>query len=243
MLLFDFDGSLSSIVDHPGDARPLPGVVAVLERLSRRFGRVGIVSGRPVAFLAEHVPVAGLALVGQYGIESMIDGVVAVDARTAPYVAGVAAAAEAAEAQLPGIVVERKGTTAVTLHWRMASEREPEVVAVAVALADRYGLDVPHRGRKAVELRPPVPVDKGAAVVTLIDGFRVGAFAGDDLGDLPAFEALGDATRTGALEDAIRIGVTSAEMPVEFAGTVDAVVAGPTGLLELLELLARQVGS
>ena len=74
-LLVDFDGSLAPIVDRAGDARPLPDAVPLLARLATGLGRVAIVSGRPVGFLARHLPVDGLALVGLYGMEYSIDGV------------------------------------------------------------------------------------------------------------------------------------------------------------------------
>jgi trehalose 6-phosphate phosphatase len=240
VLLVDFDGSLSRIVDHPDDARPLPEVVPALAALVGVLGRVGVVSGRPVDFLVEHLPVPGLTLVGQYGLESSAGGVLTVDPRTQPYLDRVAEAAARAEARLPGIYVERKGTTAVTLHWRTASDRAEEVSAVAAELAAELGLDAPQRGRKAVELRPPVPVDKGTVVSQLVDGFAVGGFAGDDLGDVPAFLALERAVARGQLERAVRIGVLSAEAPAELRAAVDTLVDGPEGLLALLNAVAER---
>jgi trehalose 6-phosphate phosphatase len=240
-LLVDFDGSLSRIVAHPDDARPLPEVVIVLEALVGVLGRVGVVSGRPVDFLAEHLPVAGLTLVGQYGIESYADGVRTVDPRTKPYLDRIAEAAALAEARLPGIYVERKGETAITLHWRTASDRAEEVSGVAADLAAQFGLDAPQRGRKAVELRPPVPVDKGTVVAQLVAGFAVGAFAGDDLGDVPAFAALEQAADAGVIAHAVRIGVLSPEAPPELRASVDTVVEGPEGLLDLLTAVVARV--
>ena len=238
-LLLDFDGSLSRIVDHPDDARPLPDVVGVLAALVGVMGRVGVVSGRPVDFLAEHLPVPGLKLVGQYGLESYTDGVLTVDPRTQPYLDRIAEAAMRAEARLPGIYVERKGTTAITLHWRTASDRAEEVSAVAADLAAEFALDTPQRGRKAVELRPPVPVDKGTVVEQLVGGYAVGGFAGDDLGDVPAFAALERAVATGRLERAVRIGVLSTEAPPELRAAVDTLVDGPEGLVALLAAVAE----
>ena len=43
----DFDGTLAPIVDDPASALPLPGVVDALEALAGRYGRVGVISGRP----------------------------------------------------------------------------------------------------------------------------------------------------------------------------------------------------
>ncbi len=240
VLLVDFDGSLARIVDHPDDARPLPEVVPVLAALVDVMGRVGVVSGRPVDFLIEHLPVPRLTLVGQYGLESYMDGVRTVDPRTEPYLDRIAEAARRAEARLPGIYVERKGTTAITLHWRIASDRAEEVSAVAADLAAEFGLDAPQRGRKAVELRPPVPVDKGTVVAQLVHGFAVGGFAGDDIGDVPAFAALERAVETGQVERAVRIGVLSPEAPLELRAAVDTLVDGPQGLLALLTAVVER---
>ena len=63
----------------------------------------------------------------------------------------------------------------------------------------------------------------------------VGCF-GDDLGDLPAFAALGDLARAGVA--VARVAVVDADSPPEVAAAADLVVAGPTGALELLRLLA-----
>jgi trehalose 6-phosphate phosphatase len=242
-ILVDFDGTLAPIVDHPEAARALPRAVDVLAELARTMARVAVVSGRPVEFLAEHLPVPRLVLVGGYGIERIAGGVRRVDPRTAPYLDAIETVAREAEARLPGIYVERKGGLSVTLHWRMAAHRAAEVQSVAAELAARHGLDAPLRGRKAVEIRPPVPVDKGSAVAELLEGVQVAAFAGDDIGDLPAFAALQAAARDGRLGGAVRIGVLSPEAPTELRDNVDVVVDGPAGLLTLLDALARRTRS
>lgn len=240
-LLVDFDGSLAPIVERAADARPLPDAVNVLARLAKGLGRVAIVSGRPVGFLARHVPIDGLVLVGLYGMEQSSDGVYSVDPRVAPYLVAVAAATAELEGRLPRELVEPKSGMSVTLHWRPAPERADEIVAVAHEIAARHGL-TELRTRMAVELRPPIEVDKSGATHTLIDGFEVAAFAGDDHGDLPAFAALARAVADGRLQQAVRIGVHSTEAPPELAGAVDLLVDGPTGLVELLTRVADEIG-
>ena len=73
-LLLDFDGTLSPIVDVPGDARPLAGAGEVLAALARRFAVVAVVSGRPASFLEPLLP-AGVVISGLYGLETVRDGV------------------------------------------------------------------------------------------------------------------------------------------------------------------------
>ena len=236
VLLADFDGSLSPIVERPEDARTLPEVVDVLRRLVVRLGRVGIVSGRPVEFLRANLPVDGLTLAGLYGMEHFTDGRRIVDERVLPFAEPVRAATKELAAEF-GALVEPKAGISVTVHWRPHPHLAPAIVDATARLAARYGLAT-LQTRMAVELRPPVAIDKGDAVRALVEGFDVGAFAGDDTGDLPAFAALAGA----GLRHALRIGVTSEEAPPELPGAVDLMVDGPSGLLALLTRVADEIG-
>jgi trehalose 6-phosphate phosphatase len=124
----------------------------------------------------------------------------------------------------------------VTVHWRPRPELAGEIALRAEALARDLGL-VPLRTRMAIELRPPVDVDKGDAVRALVGGYRVGAFAGDDTGDLPAFAAL-----AAAVPSSVRVGVLSSEAPAALRDAVDVVVDGPHELVRLLGRVADEVG-
>lgn len=235
-ILTDFDGTLSAIVDHPDNAAPMPGVVTLFEGLVGTFGCVGVVSGRPVEFLRRVLPVAGLELVGQYGLERWVDGEIVVDPSVGAYTDAVAAVATAAEAQLPGIFVERKGNAAVTLHWRTRAELGDDATAWATQAAATHGLSE-YPTKMAVELRPPVALDKGTGVGVLAAGARAALFAGDDHGDLAAFVALDDLTATGRLATSVRIAVRSAEAPPELLAMADVIVDGPGELVSLFAAL------
>jgi trehalose 6-phosphate phosphatase len=236
-VLVDFDGSISAIVDDPADARVLPAARDALTGLVGVVATVGVVSGRPVEFLARAIDLPRLTLVGQYGLERMVDGRAVVDARAEPYLDAVAAAADDAERELPDLLVERKAGVAVTVHWRTAPDRESEAVEAADRIARRHGLTV-YGTKMARELRPPVPADKGTAVEALLDDAAAACFAGDDRGDLDAFAALERLASAGRIEHAVRIAVGSAEVPAELVVQADLVVDGPGGLVSLLEQLA-----
>jgi len=229
-LCLDFDGTLSPIVADPVGARPWPGVPALLARLAARFGLVAVISGRPAEFLHEVLgSPAGVRLVGLYGL-----GHVGPDAR--PWEPLIADVVERARAEAPpGIYVEPKGF-AVTLHWRHA----PEAGAWAQAFAAREeagrGLRV-HQGRMSLELRPPLDVDKGTVVRSLVEGMRAVAMFGDDLGDLPAFDALAELGAQGVA--VARVAVVDAESDDLVAARSDLVVEGPAGAVTLLEQLAQ----
>ncbi|HZT65860.1 MAG TPA: trehalose-phosphatase [Acidimicrobiales bacterium] len=241
----DFDGTLSPIVARPEDAAPLPGAPEALGRLAGRFGRVAVVSGRPATFLSERLGLAGgvpdhLFVVGLYGLESLgPHGEVVVAPDAEQWRDAVALAADEAEADGPAEMgVERKGLT-VTLHWRRAPGAEGWAKDFAERAAGRLGLAA-HLARASVELRPPVAVDKGTAVESLVAGFEVACFAGDDLGDLPAFAALDRFAAGGGR--AVKVGVRSSEAPSELLAAADVTVDGPQEVLALLGQLAERAG-
>jgi trehalose 6-phosphate phosphatase len=228
----DFDGTLSPIVDDPAAARPTPGAVGALAALAGRVGAVAVISGRPAGFLVEHLGAAGVALYGLYGLEVALPGGVRCEPEGEAWRAAIGQAAADAGAELPpGAAVEAKGLT-VTLHYRGAPGRAAEVRALAAGLAGRLGL-VAHPGKMSVELRPPVAVDKGTVLQRLAGGLAVVAYAGDDLGDLPAFGALRRLAASGASTLAVAAG--GPETPVEVVEAADVVLDGPAGVVAWLD--------
>jgi trehalose 6-phosphate phosphatase len=244
-VVLDFDGSLAPIVDDPASASALPEAIAALGRLVGGVRTIAVVSGRPVGFLRRAVPVPGAVLIGQYGLEREGPGTsTLVDPRVGAAwgTDTVTALAARARAELPGVRIEEKGPVALTLHWREAPELGPEAERWGRAVAAATGL-VPVPGRSALELRPDLPVDKGAVLRELVlDGprpVRGVLVAGDDRGDLPAFDAAQRLRDEGALEVVVRVGVRSAEAPEDLAARTDLTVGGPHGLSQYLGLLAR----
>jgi trehalose 6-phosphate phosphatase len=238
-LFLDYDGTLAPIVDDPGAARPLPGVPGVLARLVDRFALVAVVSGRPIAFLLEVLGhPAGVHLAGLYGMETAQPGGEARPSEeAAPWRPVVAEVTRLAVAEAPpGAEVEAKGLT-VTLHWRRHPETEPWARRFADRETARTGL-VGQPGRMALELRPPIAVDKGSVVRRLAPGHAAVGCFGDDLGDLPAFQALNELATAGVA--VARVAVVDAESPPEVAAAADLVVQGPPGALALLQLLAGE---
>ena len=239
-VLTDFDGTLAPIVADPTQARPLPGVDQVLVRLARRFRTVAVVSGRPAAFLLDrvgavrHAP-ANLRLVGLYGLQWVEDGAVRQDPAVDPWLPAVADAADAADADAPpGVGVERKGVS-LALHWRT----RPEAAAWATDFGRRWaaerGLHL-QPGRMSLELRPPLPADKGAVVERLGAGAAAACFLGDDAGDLPAFAAL-DRLAAGGCR-VVKVAVATEESPPELAAAADVVLADPAQAMAALVWLA-----
>jgi trehalose 6-phosphate phosphatase len=242
-LCLDFDGTLSPVVDDPQAARPLQGIVELLEPLARRFAAVAIISGRPAAYLGEHLAAPGVRYLGLYGLQEMHEGEVRVDPRleAARPAVGAAAAAlrESPAVRDSGAWLEDK-VYSVAVHTRRVPDREQwtePVDRTARQVAEEYGLElIP--GKMVWELRPPVPGDKGDGVRRVVaeSGARTVVVVGDDLGDLPAFAAVTGLATEG--RDGLRVAVRSDEAPSQLLATADLVLEGPKGVLDFLRLLA-----
>lgn len=198
-LILDFDGVLAPIVDDPG-AAVLPGpAAAALTRLAGPLRLLAVLSGRPAAFLADRIPIRGVLLLGSYGLEQVRDGERHTDPAAARWLGPVGEAARELErrfAPVAGIRVERKSVS-VAVHWRQAADQASaagQVREATAGIAAATGLRL-EPGKLVEELRPPVEVDKGSAVAGLITGagLATAAYAGDDLGDVPALRAVREA--------------------------------------------------
>ena len=229
-VLLDFDGTLAPIVDDPAASVPLPGVVAALDELCQAYAQVAVISGRPVAFLTAHLP-AALTLAGLYGLERVVDGEVVTRPEAVPWRSIVDEVADRALRELPAtVVVEHKGLS-ITLHVRTDPAAAALVQEWATAEVDRSGLEV-RRARMSVELHPSVSADKGTVVAELLESVEVACFIGDDVGDVPAFDALDAFAARGG--SAIRFVVLSSELEPTLAARADALLDGPGAVLSLL---------
>jgi trehalose 6-phosphate phosphatase len=236
-LLCDFDGTLSDIVAVPEEARPVERAAAALTALAPRLGRVAVISGRPVSFLEPLFP-AAVTLVGLYGLERRVAGRRRDHADAERWRPVVADVVTALTHRLPaGAQVEDKGLS-LTVHYRGAPERESQVADLVTEQSRRSGLDV-RPAKMSFELHPPIDLDKGTTVAELARGLRVVAYIGDDVGDLPAFDALDRLADAGTAT--VAIAVAGAEPVAALVERADCVLDDPTGAADLLDRLLTAV--
>lgn len=242
-LFFDFDGVLAPIQDDPVTVQPEPGMRRALTELSGVVGRLALVSSRPVEFLHDRLgAVPRLELHGLYGLEHMNNGQVVIDPAARPWLPAVRRLAREAASALPEVYVEDKALS-VGLHYRLAPHRRAAIEAWAADAQRRTGF-VPQPGRMVVELRPPIPMDKGVAVARLAQDLEAAWFFGDDVGDVPAFaelhrRAAGAAGRFSALA----VGVGNDTVVAEVAAQADVLLPTPALVVELLRHLRARFGS
>jgi trehalose 6-phosphate phosphatase len=248
LVALDFDGTLAPITDDPEQAYADPSAVAALGRLGALVGRVVVITGRPARTAVRLGRFAGtpglerLIVLGQYGVERW-------DASTGEYVVPPEPEAITAVAEeLPGVLdglglthvrIEHKGR-AIGVHTREL--RDPaayrRLEGPLAELAARHGLHL-EPGKSVLEIRAP-GIDKGDALRGIVaeTGVRQVIFAGDDLGDLPAFRAVEQLRIEGT--DGLLVCSASHEEDA-LTDISDVVLDGPSGVAAWLTALAEQL--
>ena len=233
LVALDFDGTLAPLQDDPSASRILPAGVEVLARLAGTPGvALALVSGRAMHDLhvLAHVP-GGTFLIGSHGAErarvttfGLDRDVVQLTDEQADRLASLGAQAARIARGRDGVWVETK-PTAVVVHTRLAEAVDAEPAEQeAITLGERLGSGVLH-GKDVVEISV-LRASKGEALTALRDelGAPVVLYAGDDVTDEHAFEALRDEDVTVKVGH----GTTSARYRVD----------SPEDLVEALAVLA-----
>jgi trehalose 6-phosphate phosphatase len=245
----DFDGTLAPIIDNPDEAFVHPAAVAALARLGRLVGVVAVITGRPARTAVklggfQQTPgLEKMVVLGQYGVERW-------DAATDEFsIPPEPAAITAVSHELPGILeelgltdvrVEHKGR-AIGVHTRELGDSVSAFERLAEPLeelAARHGLLI-EPGKNVLEIRAP-GFDKGDALRHLVaeKNIRQVIFAGDDLGDLPAFRAV-EQLRGEGLPGLLVCSASHEEDAL--SEMADFVVCGPQGVAEWLNDLAEKL--
>jgi trehalose 6-phosphate phosphatase len=243
-ILLDIDGTLAPIVRHAADAHVPEATRSLLIEIARRYRLVGCVSGRRASTARQIVAIGTIAYVGNHGGELLRPGMTIpeIDPELEAWTAHVRAFAVRAEtADLARMRVRTEDKEAIAaFHWRGAPDEEAAARAVEeiARRAEEEGL-VTHWGRKVLEVRPPVALEKGLGIARLVREAPVAAalYVGDDTTDVDAFRGLRSLQESGTLTSALCVAVSSDEAPPELAREADLTVDGPPGVRGLLEAL------
>jgi trehalose 6-phosphate phosphatase len=240
-VFLDVDGTLAPIVGRAEDAHVPDKTSRTLGALARRYGCVACISGRSAAEARRLVGVGRITYAGSHGAELLEPGaakatVLPAFASWTDQVQSFARARDERDLRLLRIRIEDKGPI-VALHWRGVPDEDAARTRLegVAQEAEAEGLRT-HWGRKVLEIRPPVEVNKGQAVTELVrrHDLRAAMFAGDDATDLDAFDAL------DAVPAAVRVGVRSDEGPAAIVERADVVVDGTEGVTAVLAALAGE---
>jgi trehalose 6-phosphate phosphatase len=243
-ILLDVDGVLAPIVQHPDDAHMPETTRRPLIDVAKRYGVVACVSGRRASDARRIVSLGSIAYLGSHGSEVLKPGSIEpeMDGELAAWTRRVQTfAREAFGEELRRLRVRLEDKEAIAaLHWRGVPDEDDAEAAVrrVAAQAEEAGFTT-HWGRKVLEIRPPVRIDKGAGIVSLLRDMDLDAavYVGDDVTDIDAFHGLTELIEMGRLGSAVRIGVRSEEGPSKLAEEADHMVEGTDGVRDFLKAL------
>ncbi len=257
LIVSDFDGTLSRIVDDPWGAQILPlGRRALRALAGLPDVHVVVLSGRSAPDVAARVRVGGVTYMGNHGMErgfvrrhgrpDRLPTSVDSASHDAVHMAERLADEMPRVVREPWLIVERK-PPAVALHFRTAPDiaaASARVRAAADAL-DPNGVLERFGGRRVLELRPFGAVAKGDALLTLVDEMHPKSvfMLGDDVSDAMAFRALRD-LRARGVTDGVAIAIQArAEVPPEVLAAADIVLASPMDATRFLAAISRRLAA
>lgn len=205
LLMSDYDGTLTPIVDSPEAATLSTRTREVLQSLANTRGlTVGIISGRALNDLKARVGVHGVVYAGNHGLEIEGPGlsfIAPLAEEVRPVLRLLHTMLSRGLAPVRGASVEDKGLT-LTVHYRQVEDDQHERVGSIfeqfVSAARFAGKVRTTKGKKVLEVRPPIRWDKGKAVGMLMERFgkpgggrkALPLFLGDDITDEDAFRVV-----------------------------------------------------
>jgi trehalose 6-phosphate phosphatase len=243
-VLLDIDGVLAPIVRHADDAQVPEATRALLVEVAKRYACVACVSGRQAAIGRQIVGLGSIAYVGNHGIEMLHPGgtQAEIEREAGAWQRRIKQFADRTygpDLKRLRVRFEDKGPI-VAFHWRGAPDEEAAEIAVrgVATAAEEAGLAI-HWGRKVLEVRPPIPLDKGRGIHWLLRDADLdhAMYAGDDRTDVDGFRGLRELVEAGRLVSAVGVGVRSDETPGELEAAADVLVDGPRGVRQLLSTL------
>ncbi len=255
LVVSDFDGTLSRIVNDPWGAAILPLGRRALRALAALDDvHVVVLSGRTARDVAARVRVGGVTYVGNHGMERAFvprrgrPELLTADVDEASHEA--VHAAERVGQELPRLisepwlVVEPKPPS-VAIHWRQAPDVDAAAAQVVAAVEQLDPEHVLERfpGRRILELRPPGAVAKGEAFERMVDELKPRSvfLLGDDVSDAMAFRSLRK-LRSEGVTDGVAVAVQArAEVPAAVLEAADIVLASPVDATRFLSALARRL--
>lgn len=205
LLLTDYDGTLTPIVERPELAELPKGVRQLLQALARqRRFTLGVISGRALADLKAKVGISDIIYAGNHGLEIEGPGISFVNPlgeEFRPALHLMHYVLTRALGTIKGVLVEDKGLT-LSVHYRqVAADKSTEVKSIFDRIAqgaEKLGKIRITSGKKVHEIRPALAWDKGKAIKMLMKKYGKGGrksgllpiYIGDDLTDEDGFRVI-----------------------------------------------------
>ncbi|MDD5044198.1 MAG: trehalose-phosphatase [Candidatus Omnitrophica bacterium] len=205
LLLLDYDGTLTPIVETPEKAIIHKDTKELLQKLSKNpYFKLGIISGRSLQDIKNIVGIKDVIYVGNHGLE--IEGPKIrfeseISSRSKSIMQDIAMDMQKRLLDIKGALIENKGLT-LSIHYRLVDkENLPVFEKIISEITNPYIARDKIRinsGKKVYEIKPPIKWDKGKVALWLLarqefisgENNVLPVYIGDDITDEDAFKAL-----------------------------------------------------
>ena len=199
VFFFDYDGTLTPIVQRPDLAKISPEMKEIIRQLSLKY-KCAIVSGRGRRNLQTLVDLPGIFYAGDHGLDIIGPDISMIHPKVKkffPLIQNISKTLDKLLSHIPGVIVEKKKMS-VAIHYRQVSKEDLPGLKLPlkkILKENRENIRI-LKGKKVVEFLPNIEWNKGKAVLWILntlglDWSRCKIFyLGDDTTDEDAFHIL-----------------------------------------------------
>ncbi|OFW47853.1 MAG: trehalose-phosphatase [Actinobacteria bacterium RBG_13_35_12] len=199
IFFFDYDGTLTPIVQQPDLAKISPEMKEIIRQLSLKY-KLAIVSGRGRRNLQTLVDLPGIFYAGDHGLDIMGPDISMIHPKVKkflPLIQNISKSLDKSLSHIPGVIVEKKKMSAA-IHYRQVSKEDLPGLKLPlkkILKENRENIRL-LKGKKVVEFLPNIEWNKGKAVLWILNALRLDwsehkiFYLGDDTTDEDAFRIL-----------------------------------------------------
>ena len=243
-LITDVDGTISQTAPTPQQAEVSPLCRRYLSALCNHLALVAAISGRPAVQVKDMIGIDRMVYIGNHGLERWVGGhsEFVKDAQDYPPVIEAITKELSSLLSIKRLSIENKGVT-LTIHYRLCPDHQSARQAILAAIENSphaRSLRIMQESKYAINLIPPVKVNKGTATLDLIQEYNLqgGVYLGDDTTDIDAFRAIHAACRDLDFQG-FAIGIISREMPEKLADEAGFTLKGVADVERFLKWLSQ----
>ncbi len=199
VFFFDYDGTLTPIVEQPDLAKISPEMKEIIRQLSLKY-KLAIVSGRGRRNLQTLVDIPGIFYAGDHGLDIIGPDISMIHPKVKkflPLIQNISKSLDKSLSHIPGVIVEKKKMS-VAIHYRQVSKEDLPGLKLPlkkILKENRENIRL-LTGKKVVEFLPNIEWNKGKAVLWILNTLGLDwsehkiFYLGDDTTDEDAFRIL-----------------------------------------------------
>ncbi|MFH1001695.1 MAG: trehalose-phosphatase [bacterium] len=199
VFFFDYDGTLTPIVQQPDLAKISPEMKEILRQLSLKY-KLAIVSGRGRRNLQTLVDIPEIFYAGDHGLDIIGPDISMTHPKVKkflPLIQNISKSLDKSLSHIPGVIVEKKKMS-VAVHYRQVSKEDLPGLKLPlkkILKENRENIRL-LKGKKVVEFLPNIEWNKGKAALWILNTLGLDwsehkiFYLGDDTTDEDAFRIL-----------------------------------------------------